>query len=80
MAEFGYANFGAQYGGERISWDLSHVDLAVNVPVSVTDNAGKTVTCKSASCAADQAYNTPTDYAADRNSALGTTFTITYCP
>lgn len=26
LSEYGYADFGAQYGGERISWDLSHVD------------------------------------------------------
>ena len=78
-AEFGYGDFG-QYGGERIAWDLSHVDASVNVGQSVTDNKGQTVTCNSASCPADQSYNQPHDSAADRNSPLGTSFTITYCP
>ena len=34
----------------------------------------------SAQSAANQAYNNPTDFAADRNSPLGQTFTHTFCP
>ncbi|PWN24716.1 Osmotin, thaumatin-like protein [Jaminaea rosea] len=79
-AEFGYGDFGTQYGGERIAWDLSHVDSSINVGQSITDNKGQTVVCKSVSCDPSQSYNQPYDSEADRNSPLGTTFTITYCP
>jgi hypothetical protein len=80
VSEYGYANFGAQYGGLRTSWDLSHVGLAVNLPTQLSSSDGQTVTCTSSGCAANQAYNSPTDYAADRNSPLGQTYTHTFCP
>jgi len=80
VSEYGYANFGAQYGGERTSWDLSHVNLNVNIPTRLVVSDGQAVECKSASCTASQAYDTSTDYAADRNSPLGQTYTHYFCP
>jgi hypothetical protein len=79
VSEYGYANFG-QWGGERTSWDLSHVGLAItpNTRLSVSD--GQSVQCTSSNCPADQAYNSPTDYAADRNSPLGATYNHVFCP
>ncbi|KAF8305105.1 Osmotin thaumatin-like protein [Clavulina sp. PMI_390] len=80
LSEYGYANFGAQYGGERISWDLSHVNAAINIGTLLTASDGAAQAhCTTASCPDDQAYSYATDYAADRNSALGTTFTHTFC-
>ncbi|CAO1623466.1 unnamed protein product [Parajaminaea phylloscopi] len=78
-AEFGFANFGPKFGGERLSWDLSRVDAKVNVPASLSDGK-QTVTCRDNNCPANQAYNAPADYAADRNSNLGTAMTVHYCP
>jgi hypothetical protein len=80
VSEYGYADFGAQYGGERTSWDLSHVNLKINLDTQVKSSDGQTVTCRGSNCPGDQAYNSPTDYAADRNSPLGQTFTHTFCP
>ncbi|KAI0032092.1 Osmotin thaumatin-like protein [Vararia minispora EC-137] len=80
LSEYGYANFGASYGGERTSWDLSHVSASINIPTRLSVSDGQSVTCTPSSCPADQAYNSPTDYAADRNSALGQTYTHTFCP
>ncbi|EIM91068.1 Osmotin thaumatin-like protein [Stereum hirsutum FP-91666 SS1] len=80
LSEYGYANFGAAYGGERTSWDLSRVDSSININTKLTSSDGQTVTCTTSSCADDQAYSYATDYAADRNSALGQTFTHTFCP
>ncbi|KAK0504456.1 Osmotin thaumatin-like protein [Armillaria luteobubalina] len=80
LSEYGYANFGAQYGGERTSWDLSRVDASININTKLASSDGTSVTCTQSSCPADQAYNSPTDYAADRNSALGQTYTHTFCP
>ncbi|KAF8305107.1 Osmotin, thaumatin-like protein [Clavulina sp. PMI_390] len=85
LSEYGYANFGADYGGERISWDLSHVDASINMPTLVTASDGAAqAMCLVAPygdcCPDDQAYSYATDYAADRNSALGTTFTHVFCP
>lgn len=80
LSEYGYADFGAQYGGERTSWDLSHVSASINIDTSLSSSDGQTVTCTNASCPSDQAYDSSTDYAADRNSPLGQTFTHTFCP
>ncbi|KAF8305104.1 Osmotin thaumatin-like protein [Clavulina sp. PMI_390] len=80
LSEYGYADFGADYGGERISWDLSRVDATINIDTLVTASDGAAqALCTAASCPDDQAYSYSTDYAADRNSALGTTFTHTFC-
>ncbi|KAF8894968.1 hypothetical protein CPB85DRAFT_1440455 [Mucidula mucida] len=78
LSEYGYGDFG-QYGGQRTSWDLSRVDSSVNIPTTLTSSDGQSVTCASSSCADDQAYSYATDYAADRNSALGQTFTHKFC-
>ncbi|KAK0457456.1 Osmotin thaumatin-like protein [Desarmillaria tabescens] len=80
LSEYGYANFGAQYGGERTSWDLSRVDSAININTRLSSSDGTTVTCTTSSCPDNQAYSYATDYAADRNSALGQTYTHTFCP
>jgi hypothetical protein len=77
-SEYGYGNFG-QYGGERIAYDISHVDLVVNLATHLSSSDGTTVSCANAGCAASQAYDTATDYAADRNSPLSATFTHTFC-
>jgi hypothetical protein len=78
VSEYGYGNFG-QYGGERISYDLSHVDLVINLATKLTASDGTSLACTQGSCGAAQAYDTSTDYAADRNSPLGATFTHTFC-
>ncbi|VDB96576.1 unnamed protein product [Peniophora sp. CBMAI 1063] len=80
LSEYGYGDFGANFGGQRTAWDLSHVDSSINLDTQLTDGAGQTVTCTLANCPADQAYDSATDYAADRNSALGASFTHTFCP
>lgn len=79
LSEYGYADFGAQYGGERTSWDLSIVDSSINIPTTLSASDGQTVTCTASSCPDDQAYTYSTDYAADRNSALGITYTHKFC-
>lgn len=76
--EFGYANFGPSYGGERLSWDLSRVKADVKVPASLSDGA-QMVICRDNDCAANQAYNSPRDYAADMNSNVGIKVTVHYC-
>jgi hypothetical protein len=80
VSEYGYANFGAQYGGERTSWDISRVGLSINLDTKLTSSDGQSVQCTKAHCPNDQAYDTTTDYAADRNSPLGKTYTHTFCP
>jgi len=80
VSEYGYANFGANYGGERTSWDLSHVGLTVNIPTRLVVSDGQSVVCTSASCSANQAYSSSQDYSADRNSPLGQTYTHVFCP
>jgi hypothetical protein len=80
LSEYGFADFGAQYGGLRTSWDLSHVGVSVNLPTQLSSSDGQSVTCTDDGCAADQAYDTTDDYAADRNSPLGQTYTHTFCP
>jgi hypothetical protein len=79
VSEFGFGDFG-NFGGLRTAWDLSHVNLNINLPTRLTSSDGKTVTCTKTHCPPDQAYNTPTDFAADRNSPLGITYTHTFCP
>lgn len=79
VSEYGYGNFGAQYGGERTSWDLSHVGLSINLATSLSSSDGQSVRCAANNCPDNQAYSYPTDYAADRNSALGQTYTHTFC-
>ncbi|TFK48538.1 Osmotin thaumatin-like protein [Heliocybe sulcata] len=79
VSEYGYANFGAQYGGERTSWDLSHVGLSINLNTRLASSDGQSVLCTTGSCADNQAYSYTDDYAADRNSPLGQTYTHTFC-
>jgi hypothetical protein len=78
VSEYAYENRG-QYGGERIGYDLSHVDLAINLATKLTSSDGTSVSCSQGSCDATQAYDSSTDYAADRNAPLGATFTHTFC-
>ncbi|KAK0555454.1 hypothetical protein OC846_001714 [Tilletia horrida] len=78
LSEYGYGNFG-NYGGDRIAWDLSRVDANVNIPTGIFATDGQSVYCADNGCDGSQAYNSPTDYAADRNSALGTSFTHQFC-
>ncbi|KAE8223379.1 hypothetical protein CF326_g8204 [Tilletia indica] len=78
LSEYGYGNFG-NFGGERIAWDLSRVDGNVNIPTTLSATDGQRVYCGDNNCPADQAYSYATDYAADRNSGLGTSFTHQFC-
>ncbi|CAD6886642.1 unnamed protein product [Tilletia controversa] len=78
LSEYGYGNFG-QFGGERIAWDLSRVDGNVNIPTTLSATDGQSVYCGDNNCPADQAYSYAQDYAADRNSGLGTSFTHKFC-
>jgi hypothetical protein len=80
VSEYGFADFGANYGGQRTSWDLSHVGLKVNIPTRLVVSDGQSVECKAENCDAKQAYDTSTDYAADRNSPIGQTYTHYFCP
>ncbi|KIY71083.1 Osmotin thaumatin-like protein [Cylindrobasidium torrendii FP15055 ss-10] len=77
-SEFGYGDFG-QWGGERTAWDLSRVDATVNLNTKLAASDGQSVYCSVSNCPPDQAYDSPEDYAADRNSDLGLTYTITFC-
>jgi hypothetical protein len=79
VSEYGWADFG-QWGGIRTSWDISHVGVSINMNTRVTSSDGQSVTCSASSCTADQAYDVYNDYAADRNSPLGQTYTHTFCP
>jgi hypothetical protein len=79
VSEYGYGNFG-QWGGERTSWDISRVGLSINLDTKVSSSDGQSVQCTNAFCPNDQAYAAWNDYAADRNSGLGQTFTHTFCP
>ncbi|KAF7979161.1 hypothetical protein HWV62_43419 [Athelia sp. TMB] len=79
VSEYGYADFGAAYGGERTSWDLSHVNLNINLDTGLSSSDGQSVLCTGGSCPDDQAYSYSTDYAADRNSPLGQTYVHTFC-
>ncbi|KAI0032093.1 Osmotin thaumatin-like protein [Vararia minispora EC-137] len=74
------SEFGNGFNGQRTAWDLSHVDASINIDTRLASSDGQSVTCTQASCPPDQAYNTPTDYQADRNSPLGATYTHTFCP
>lgn len=78
-AEFGYGDQG-QFGGERTSWDLSFVGGSVNLATRLKSSDGQTVTCASSSCATNQAFHGDQDFGAVRNSALGATYTQTFCP
>ena len=75
-----YADFGQQWGGERISWDLSRVDLVVNIDTQLIAGDGQKVICTQRNCPSDQAYFLWDDYVADRNSDPGTGFTHVFCP
>ncbi|EIM80416.1 Osmotin thaumatin-like protein [Stereum hirsutum FP-91666 SS1] len=79
LSEFGYADFGTEWGGERTSWDLSMVDSDLNIDTSLTVSDGQSVSCTSCDCSSDDAYTSSTDYSADRNSDLGLTYTHTFC-
>ncbi|KAI1783056.1 Osmotin thaumatin-like protein [Ganoderma leucocontextum] len=61
-------------------WDLSRIDASINIDTQLSSSDGQTVVCRASNCPANQAYNSPIDYAADRNSPLGQTFTHTFCP
>jgi hypothetical protein len=80
FSEFGFADFGAAFGGARTSWDLSRVDGSVNLATSLQSSDGQSVVCTQASCGGAQAFDTATDFAADHNSAVGLTYTHTFCP
>ncbi|KAI1787935.1 Osmotin thaumatin-like protein [Ganoderma leucocontextum] len=79
LSEYGFGDFGS-YGGKRTAWDLSRVDASINIDTALSSSDGQAVTCRKKNCPTKQAYKHPTDYAADRNSALGKTFTHTFCP
>ncbi|KIY65712.1 Osmotin thaumatin-like protein [Cylindrobasidium torrendii FP15055 ss-10] len=78
VSEYGFGDFG-QFGGQRTAWDLSRVGLSINLDTSLASSDGKKVTCRKNNCPKDQAYDTWDDYAADRNSPLGQTYTHTFC-
>ncbi|KAI4526650.1 Osmotin, thaumatin-like protein [Schizophyllum commune Tattone D] len=78
-SEYGYGDQG-QWGGELTSWDLSYVGGHVNIPTSLSSSDGKSVSCAADGCPTDQAYQNPDDHAAVRQSALGATYTHTFCP
>ncbi|KAF9016313.1 Osmotin thaumatin-like protein [Hymenopellis radicata] len=65
LSEYGYADFG--------------IDGTINIPTTLTSSDGQSVKCTPASCPDDQAYSYATDYAADRNSPLGATYTHKFC-
>ncbi|KAH8928539.1 Osmotin thaumatin-like protein [Atractiella rhizophila] len=80
FAEEGYADFG-QWGGLRTSWDLSYVGGSINIPIRLSAADGQSVTCVPGNCPKNQAWQTNDDGGvADRNSALGTGLTVTFCP
>ena len=66
----------------RLSADVLHMGSfpAINIDTQLSSSDGQSVLCRASNCPADQAYDSPTDYAADRNSPLGQTFTHTFCP
>jgi hypothetical protein len=85
LSEYGYGNFGAQYGGERTAWDISRAGLGsnllpINLDTKVSSSDGQSVQCTKAHCPDDQAYLSTNDYKADRNSPLGRTYVHTFCP
>ncbi|KAH7099921.1 Osmotin, thaumatin-like protein, partial [Auriculariales sp. MPI-PUGE-AT-0066] len=79
VSEYGFADFG-QWGGERTSWDLSRVDLQINIDTQLVASDGQMVKCTTASCPRDQAYFASNDYGSDRNSDIGTAYTHVFCP
>ncbi|PIL25263.1 hypothetical protein GSI_13152 [Ganoderma sinense ZZ0214-1] len=79
LSEYGFGDFG-KFGGQRTAWDLSYVGGTINIDTQLSSSDGQSVTCRTSNCPANQAYNTANDYAADRNSALGGTYTHTFCP
>ncbi|KZV74208.1 Osmotin thaumatin-like protein [Peniophora sp. CONT] len=80
LGEYGWGDFGSCCGGQRTSWDLSIVSASLNIPTRLTASDGQSVQCLGAPCDAGQVYTYTNDYAADRNSALGQTYTTTFCP
>ena len=64
----------------RTSWDLSIVSASLNIPTRLSASDGQSVQCTGTPCDASQVYTYTDDYAADRNSALGQTYTTTFCP
>jgi hypothetical protein len=81
VSEYGWADFGAQWGGVRTSWDLSRVGLSINLDTRLVCSDGQTLQCTAAFCPDTQAYDTTNDGPkADRNSPLGKTYTHTFCP
>ncbi|VDB85739.1 unnamed protein product [Peniophora sp. CBMAI 1063] len=80
LGEYGHADFGACCGGKRTSWDLSIVDSGLNMPTKLHSSDGQSVACTKKPCNPDKVYTYATDYAADRNSKLGATYTHTFCP
>ena len=78
LSEYGWGDYG-QWGGQRISWNLSKVDSSVNINTRLSSSDGQSVACTTSSCPPDQAYNVDTDHQAVRNSPLGSTFTHTFC-
>jgi hypothetical protein len=79
LSEYGFGDFGS-FGGLRTAWDLSRVDGIVNLPTRLQSSDGQSVTCTPQFCPREQAYEKFDDFVADRNSAVGQTFTHTFCP
>ena len=63
-----------------LQWDLSIVSASLNIPTRLSVSDGQSVQCLGTPCDASQVYTYTDDYAADRNSALGQTYTHTFCP
>ncbi|KIY62439.1 Osmotin thaumatin-like protein [Cylindrobasidium torrendii FP15055 ss-10] len=78
VSEYGYGDYG-QWGGKRCSWNLSHVNLAINLNTKLSSSDGQSVLCRAGNCPVDQAFDVTDRYSAVRNSALGQTYTHTFC-
>lgn len=75
-----FAEFGPSNGNTRTAWDLSYAQSTRNMPIQLSASDGQSVKCVSGYCPADQAFNTPDDYGATRNSAQNLAYTVTFCP
>ncbi|TFK99112.1 Osmotin thaumatin-like protein [Pterulicium gracile] len=86
LSEYGWGDNGPQWGGQRTFWNLSRAPvnngptLPLNIPTRLTGPDGQTVACTGSSCPRDQCFIADNDFGAVRNSALGGTFTHTFCP
>ena len=86
VSEFGWGDNGPQFGGERTFWDLSRANrnggptLPLNIDTRLSHSDGQSVQCTGGSCPNNQCFLFDQDFGAIRNSALGGTFTHTFCP